>query len=454
LSRIESLESRQLLAADTYVVTTLNDVAAVAGANEWSLREAIAAAAADGPGDNDVIEFGDLTGEIWLTANQLLINTDVEIRGPGAEALTINAHDASRVIYVAGAGTLNVKISGLTIEGGAASDGAGIYNDSENLTLDRVTVTDNHTTGGGTGLGGGLFCTTGSVTVIDSTFYNNTAKRGGAIRIQGFPAATLNITGSTLYNNESEFGEGAISVYSTTSSIKNTTISGNKAGYTGGAIMVEYSGQMTIVNSTIVENQAVSYGGGIYASGSATVTLHNTILAKNTSANTTYHDYIGTLAPASSYNIIGVDPLLAPLSDNGGPTKTHALLPGSPALNAGNNSQATAAGLTTDQRGRSRFVDFSGTSSGVADIGAYEAGLIVSTATDTADGNYTAGNLSLREALSLAFVLPGKQEIEFDSALWGQTIALGASGQLVVNSSVDILGPGADQLTIDAHLAS
>ena len=104
------------------------------------------------------------------------------------------------------------------------------------------------------------------------------------------------------------------------------------------------------------------------------VTLHHSIVAGNfTGTGTTAADVSGTVAPASSFNLIGVDtglggisdrtqgnrvgtaaspldPRLGPLADNGGPTLTHALLPASPAIDAGINSQAPA-GLSIDQRG-------------------------------------------------------------------------------------------------------
>jgi predicted outer membrane repeat protein len=124
---------------------------------------------------------------------------------------------------------------------------------------------------------------------------------------------------------------------------------------------------VTITNSTISGNSANGSGGGIYTTGSGTVTakLSNTIVAGNTKSNgTTPDDIGGTVDPTSSFNLIGTggsggltngvnnnqvgiaDARLAPLAFNGGTTQTMALLPGSPALDAGSNTIATNAGLT------------------------------------------------------------------------------------------------------------
>src|SRR5438045_8503037 len=97
--------------------------------------------------------------------------------------------------------------------------------------------------------------------------------------------------------------------------------------------------------------------------------------------------------PAATITVTNTDPLLGPLADNGGPTRTHALLPGSPAINAGNSSGAPA----TDQRGAGRV--------GPVDIGAYEfvpTNRLVDITADENDGNFAPGDLSLAEAIFLA----------------------------------------------------
>ncbi|WP_197996272.1 choice-of-anchor Q domain-containing protein [Gimesia panareensis] len=142
-----------------------------------------------------------------------------------------------------------------------------------------------------------------------------------------------------------------------------------------------------------------------------------------------------------------LDGLLDPvLRDNGGPTQTHALIYGSAAINTGDNTAATDAGLATDQRGTgfSRIVDET------VDIGAYEAAdihFLVDTTADIDDGDYSTGNLSLREAIRLANESPTADTITFAAALAGQSIVL--ANELLISDDLTITGLGADQLTLD-----
>ena len=151
-----------------------------------------------------------------------------------------------------------------------------------------------------------------------------------------------------------------------------STLSGNSATQ-GGGIYNDGTATATITASTLSGNSAGVSGGGLYIVV-GNVTARSTIIAGNASQDIDG----GLLDPASSSNLIGTgggltdgvngnlvgitDPLLGPLRDNGGPTWTMALLPGSPAIDAGDN----AAGLATDQRGIARPQD------GRADIGAFE----------------------------------------------------------------------------------
>src|SRR5262249_58650371 len=145
------------------------------------------------------------------------------------------------------------------------------------------------------------------------------------------------------------------------------------------------------------------------------------------------------------------DPRLGPLQDHGGPTLTHALLPGSPALDAGSNG--LTAGITTDQRG----FPFARTAGGTVDIGAYEAqslSLVVDSTADEQDGDHGPGNLSLREAVALANANPGNDTITFSPAAFAarQTITL-TLGALVISDDLSITGPAAG-LALDARGAS
>ena len=154
----------------------------------------------------------------------------------------------------------------------------------------------------------------------------------------------------------------------------NSTLSGN-TGYGGG---VYNSGTATVTNSTLSGN-AAAFGGGIWNTGTAT--LKNTIVANSPSGNNCYGpitvggynlDSDNTCGFGTSNNSLsGVDPMLGPLADNGGPTETHALLEGSPAINKGNNAFAVDPDgnpLQFDQRGQG----FARIVGGSVDIGAFE----------------------------------------------------------------------------------
>ena len=159
-----------------------------------------------------------------------------------------------------------------------------------------------------------------------------------------------------------------------------STVSGNSAGSMGGGITNKHGGEMDLYNTTVSENSAPN-GGGIH-SYAGTTSLKNTIVANNPSDSDCYNqggnallsnghnlDSDGTcnLDPAKD-DLPGTDPRLGPLQDNGGSTLTHALLFGTPAIDAGDNSGCPA----TDQRGFVRPMDGDGDGTATCDIGAFE----------------------------------------------------------------------------------
>ncbi|MCA9109886.1 MAG: hypothetical protein KDA52_08075, partial [Planctomycetaceae bacterium] len=230
LVRVESLEDRVLLT--TYTVDSLDDVFANDG--HITLREALQAAntdaafneAAAGNGA-DVIQFEsslfDAGGRtLTLAGFQLEITDDVTITGPGADLLTIDANSLSRVFMI-GDGTdtvLNVALSDMAIANGFVDDisnGGGINNDAEALTIDRMTFRDNVTDGAYISNeefhfgGGGLFTLRGMVTIRDSTFVGNRAvfgKSGGAILSS---RADLTIERTLIDNNYTDRDGGGVS---------------------------------------------------------------------------------------------------------------------------------------------------------------------------------------------------------------------------------------------------
>ena len=266
------------------------------------------------------------------------------------------------------------------------------------LALDAVTVANNAAQIGGGIIAGVEDFPTG-VTVVDSAVSGNTATGNGGGGIAS-AARTLTITRSTISGNSatpSSLGGGGIwTVANGTNVIRNSTISGNTTSGRGGGILSVAmcvdpmtciaGGNATLNNVTIAANTDDGSGAGVfnaYFSGPGpqpVLTASNSILAGNgprdcggilTSAG---HDLIRnvdgcTIEGDTTGNVTGVDPLLGPLADNGGPTRTHALL-GTAAVNAGNPAPVGSGGSaceSTDQRGVTRPF---GTA---CDIGAYES---------------------------------------------------------------------------------
>jgi RHS repeat-associated protein len=457
-----------------YTVNSLLDNT-TAGDGFTTLREAIAAASST---TTETINFS-VAGTIHLNS-ELAINKSIVVQGPGQDLLTISGDNQSRVFNVGGGKT--VTLSGLTVAGGGnVGTGAGIYN-AGNLTLDHVRVTENSTTTGDSS-GGGIYSVYGSLHITNSTVDFNNARWNAGIGFYANDAAdVLDISSSTISNNtagdQAGGGAGGLGVYSqdvgATLKMTGSTVSGNSApSYAG--IFVDWDARLTIVSSTITDNTASNTTGGIYVSdGNSQVKLLNSIVAGNVDhvsngSNRDLGKNAGLFDSTSSNNLIGVvgasglttsnnkvgnesapkDPGLAPLGDYGGPTKTHALLPGSLAIDAGSNANSSQA---ADQRGFLRVVDLGATGpvGGTIDIGAYELGLVVSKLGDESDGNYGEGELTLREALALANANPDRSDIQFDAELLnGRRIEL-SHGELSINSDIRIFGLGVENLTIDA----
>ncbi|MCA9935881.1 MAG: right-handed parallel beta-helix repeat-containing protein, partial [Anaerolineales bacterium] len=256
---------------------------------------------------------------------------------------TLDAQGLGRVVYVTGT-AVQVTIANVTLTGGRdSSSECAAYS-----------------------CGGGLKVDAGAdVTLTHSTVRDNTAYYGGGI----FSYGTLQIVHSTIAHNVAESWDGGI--YSSGSlTIENSTISGNTAtsGNAGGLASV---GTLTMRNSTIFGNTAAGDTGGFRQQSNA-ASVYNTIIANNSGLDCSLTDG-GTLA-ANVHNLVedgtcsagGIgflsgNPQLGSLADNGGDTLTHALLPNSPAIDAGE----AASCLATDQRDLAR--DDLG-----CDLGAYE----------------------------------------------------------------------------------
>jgi len=416
--------------AATITVTNEND------SGSGSLRQAILNASS-----GDTVTFAPNVTTVTLTSDELVIEKNLTITGPGATRLTVRVDSSvisARVFHISSS-TVTVSISGITISNGytffggggilsagvltltgcSISDnfggdigGGGVMNDNGTMTITGCTISNN-IQGGGVGGGGGVLNENGTMTITDCTISNNSASQpgfaGGPLTAEGGgilndSGGSLIITNSTISGNTCSatgveftfqiaalaYGGGVDNNGSIT--ITNCTISGNSAvavgftsedtGYGGG---ISNSGHLQITSSTIAHNSAsgddFGVGGGINGDGFEPTRTDSSIIALNT-ASTGGPDYfsgIGVLL-STGYNIIGnnadavinsqptdqigtptapIDPLLGPLADNGGPTLTHALQPGSPAINRGD-----PAAPPHDQRGYGRL--------GVPDVGAFE----------------------------------------------------------------------------------
>ncbi|BAY23309.1 polymorphic membrane protein [Calothrix sp. NIES-2100] len=424
--------------------------------NNLSLRDAILIANANPTTDYEI----QLTGGTNYNLTSNGINEDKASTGDlditnrsnvlyivsvGGQA-TINASNllnSDRVFHVLAGGALslkNVVVTGGKTSGFSTSDGGGIRVDY-NGALDLYNTTISGNSAESSAWGGGIY-NDGTVYLRNSSINNNKGSNGGGILNSG----TLIATNSTISNNTSGSGGGiynfdALTVINTTISnnsasgsgggiqgnsssgsiaLVNTTISGNTAGSAGGGIDSAGGNVINVLNTTITNNTAgILAGGGIYGSAN----LKNTIVAgnfRNYNNQVTSSDIQGTVN-GNNYNLIGSldgasgtigtgtdivnpNPGLGPLQNNGGLTLTHALLPGSPAINVGNSALIPADtqdldgdGNTTepipyDQRGLTRVVGSK------VDIGAFEVQAATLPSLSIKDISVTEGNTGTTNA--------------------------------------------------------
>ncbi len=314
-----------------------------------------------------------------------------------------------------------VTITDVTISGNTGdSFGGGIFNqDDAVMTITSSTISDNQIDS----FGGGIFNQNDAVmTITSSTISGNrlTDSFGSGIMNQG--DARLTITNSTISGNSAAgtFGGAIFNQDDAVLTVEGTTVIGNTSGGLGGGMFLQSDSVTTITNTTVSGNSAVTDGGGIWVQSAPTVTLGNVTITGNRADSNNDADgdgggirvddaFTGTFTlrntivagnadPTSDpdcrgaltsggYNLVGIvspdctfssgtadktgtpaapiDPKLGALADNGGPTQTHALLTGSPAIDAGNPATPGSGGSAcpaADQRGLARNCD----------IGAYE----------------------------------------------------------------------------------
>ncbi len=352
-------------------------------------------------------------GTITLTGRSLTMQAGKELtlNGPGAERLTLRSSDARPVLVVPAKSTLTV--SRLSFQGGKQAKQSILLN-SGMLTLNHSSISGNSSSGDGGGItstdgtlilnyssisgnsaennGGGIYFFHGTLALNNSTIMQNTSSTGNGGGIYFF-AGTLTMRNSTIARNSSAAGGGIYS-YNNTLSLLNDTIADNSATSNGGGIF-SYNSKITLDKSTVFHNTSASNGGGISinAPDSPTdirdhpVVLERSIIAGNRGNQDL--DVSGTVI-SGGYNLFGhfaganfLDPqrlhgtdkevnelndlhIDNTLNENGGTTMTHALLVGSPAIDAIPTSACDLKTADTDQRGVRR------PQGEACDIGAYE----------------------------------------------------------------------------------
>ncbi|MBD1940724.1 DUF4347 domain-containing protein [Microcoleus sp. FACHB-68] len=349
--------------------------------------------------------------------NSTFLNNDSTPGGSGTVTSgfggAIYTDGASALIDDAVGGTIAIRNSRFEGNKGAGQGGAmflfGYAPDK--IIVDGSTIINNQVIKNGTGnaLGGGIRMGNAEYTISNSTIANNWAlTQGGG-----------------LWTGEASPGQ-----------IINTTFSGNKAeeldgsSGLGGALMINNSsGTTNIINSTVANNHA-GFMGGAFWGKNLTTTVKNSIFDKNTAGNpwgVKQHvgeplvDAGGNIQfppknpnDASDINVTAsitiADPLLGPLQDNGGGILTHALLAGSPAIDAGTGTGAPA----TDGRGQMRPQDGDNNGTAVADVGAFEFSVnvpeiaVLEATTNIVDGTTTAldfGTTTVGTTISKTFTI-------------------------------------------------
>ena len=379
-----------------------------ANAGTGSLRAAIQEANAHGGLDSIQIE---VSGTIELDEKLPAVTDDVTIAGPGADALSIRrvAGPHFRILDFV---SVDATVRDLTVTGGIDEAGGGILNSGGNLTLVRVVVAGNEalneSSAAALATGGGIY-SNGPLTLRESFIWGNRAlaqggdesvAAGGGIEAAG----ALTVERSTIgFNLVQAFAEGGSRAYaegggmlltSGPVSIEESTISNNAVTASegvnetvarGGGIQAS---TIALTSSTLTGNEVEVLAGGAtsFAGGSnllaSSAVLRNTIIAiPQGDAESCFGgltsggynlDEDGSCGLGKSSDLSGVPAGLDPvLTDNGGPTYTHALLPGSIAIDRGNSF-----GSAIDQRGLPRPSDFASISNSEggdgSDIGAFE----------------------------------------------------------------------------------
>jgi hypothetical protein len=369
-------------AAEIVVTTALDVVNAADGVT--SLREAMKVAEAtagtvsfDPALAGATLSLSTAAPDVGLGASAFNVQSAIVIDGKDAPGLTLMAATPMRFFVVYRTGSVTLR--NITLSGGQTDAGAVAWVDRGTLSVESATLTNNTASA----YGGVVFSNEGIVRFIDATLSGNHAGTSGGV----------------------VFHAGAAALYT-----DSATLTGNTAGSYGGGISNAF-GLVELANSIVAGNVA----GDI--SGSASGASHHNLLGDPASAGGLAHGVNGNIVGNGLGGALPIATILdTVLSNNGGPTRTHALTPGSPALDAGMTDRVL------DQRGVSR------PQGPAADIGAFEVeDVVVSNAADSGGG-------SLRAAIANS---PSGRRIVFDSSLSGGTILL-TSGPLTISKNLTI----------------
>lgn len=400
--------------AGTYQLTLAGSDEDVAASGDLDVLGNVSIVGADP--STTIVDAGllDRVFDIGSSANVTLSNLTIQhggnvetgggIQNSGILALTncvIQNNGGNNGPVRFGAGIANLKALVLTnsivrdnqagATGQAGAAGAGIYN-VLGASIDASQISGNVATGMGA-IAGGILSQDPAITQIAATaITNNTAPQAGGVALAGGQLIVL----SSLVANNSASGSGGAGggfrVVGGSASLVNVTVSGNAAS-TGGGLAVT-SGTVDLGNVTVSDNRVVNgtgHGGGLQVASGATVSARNSLLAENQDPNAsaqpdcsgtlTSNGYVllqstvGCLFETSTGDLTGIDPNLGPLSDNGGPTKTQALISSSAAVDAANPAGCTGLNgspLLTDQRGEPRPSDGNNNGISACDMGAFE----------------------------------------------------------------------------------
>ena len=370
--------------AATLTVTNTND------AGLGSLRQAVSNANASAGADTIVFDNTLINSTITLATGEIQVTDDLTVTGPvagDASSMTLDGNNNSRLFHVTD-NSIALTLSNLTLTrgygygiGGGAAISGGL------LTLNDALVNDNTVIAPRNGFtgpvaaiaGGGVFAST--ITLNRSTVSNNTLIGASCLcRGGGLFASTITLNQSTVSGNSSEsYGGGLVAEMIT---LNQSTVSGNSSE-SGGGMVSRGRGDITLIQSTITNNISNVGAGGLEMNRSLrNINFFNTILADNdgpegnvgfrparvsppnvNSSHTIFGDDPSEITGTNTANVFTNAPGLGPLQFNGGSTQTHLPNSTSPALDVGNNVDATSA---FDQRGLSRIFN------DIVDIGSVE----------------------------------------------------------------------------------